>query len=75
MGVVSVCATASTVYIFNFYRVYTCIYFLLKYSYKYSCIVYTRAMSGYDILRWKTSIFEICKHLCYASSLSSEVSV
>ena len=47
VGVVSALSRiASTVYIFNFYRVYTSTYFMLKYSYKYSCIVYTRAMSA-----------------------------
>ena len=51
VGVVSALSRiASTVYIFNFYRVYTSTYFMLKYSYKYSCIVYTRAMSGVDSL-------------------------
>ena len=47
VGVVSVLLRiASTVYISNFYRVYTSTYFMLKYSCKYLCIVYTRAMSA-----------------------------
>ena len=42
----------SAIFSINFYRVYTSRYFILKYSYKYSCIVYTRAMSeGEEVSR------------------------
>ena len=55
VGVVSILShIASTVYIFNFYRVYTSTYFMLKYSCKYSCIVYTSAVS----VRYSYSIFQ-----------------
>ena len=56
MGVVSILShIASTVYIFNLYRVYTSTYFMLKYSCKYSCIVYTHAVSvwySYSIFQY-----------------------
>ena len=39
MGVVSVCATASAVYIFNLYRVYTCIYLWSHFHYYNSVLL------------------------------------